>query len=66
MFSSVVHTFYQSAVSSMREHYICLEFMFVLSTQFPDYVFKLSGSWPVAAVLSIFNWKSGRKIDFQL
>lgn len=66
MFSSIVHTFYQYAVSSVREHYICLECIFVLSTQFPDYVFKLSVIWRVAAVLSIFNWKLGRKIDFQL
>jgi hypothetical protein len=38
----------------------------VLSTQFLDYMFKLSINWPVAVVLSTFNWKSGKKIDFQL
>jgi hypothetical protein len=36
----------------------------VLSTQFVDYTFKLSINWPVAAVLSTFNWKSGKKMIF--
>jgi hypothetical protein len=37
--------------------------MFVLSTKFADSALKLSINWPIAVIFSIFNWKSGKKIE---
>lgn len=33
--------------------------MSVLSTQFPDYAFKLNPNWSTAVTLSVLKWKSG-------
>jgi hypothetical protein len=38
--------------------------IYILSTQLLGYMLKGNISWPVAVILSTFNWKWGKKIDF--
>ena len=45
---------------------VAAQVTFVLSTKFHDCMFKLSISWPVAVILSTFNWKSRKKINICL
>lgn len=58
------HIFIHSSKTSTKETLCCifLVFMFVLFAHFLDFTFKLSISWPVTV---IFNWKSGKRFDFQ-
>ena len=35
--------------------------MFVLSAHSLNYTFKMSTNWPVAVILSTFNWKQLKK-----
>jgi hypothetical protein len=56
--------FYWSCQNLQKNSYISQEYMFILSTQCPNYVFKQSIN---SSVLSSCNWISGKqKIDFQL
>jgi hypothetical protein len=41
----------------LYKHEIFFEYIFVLSTQFLDYMFKKSINWHVVVASSTFNWK---------
>jgi len=57
--------FIGSTKASIRR--IHFPWMYVCApTQFLCYTFRRNLNWPVAVVLSPFNWKSGNRSDFQL